>query len=210
MEIPEAMTPTAQLYFVVGAVAAKSAMIEDAAWSVSRALDGDFSLAVGQQEVPPISRVLTEAQRRLKTDARLEALADDAIELLGQVKGALKLRNVLVHKLWVIEDRDGRPEYRLLEESDSTRSLANGRRRLRGRPIEAHARVANSFDRQQRQLNSLKMAIADQFRTWRHEPSWLQTPIARMSRAMVRGEFDLIDGLPRLRDRDLAKELEQG
>lgn len=44
-----------QLYFVVGAVAAKSAMIEDAAWSVSRALDGDFSFPVGQQTVPPLT-----------------------------------------------------------------------------------------------------------------------------------------------------------
>lgn len=210
MEIPEAMTPTAQLYFVVGAVAAKSAMIEDATWSVSRALDGDFSLAVGQQEVPPISRVLTEAQRRFKIDARLEDLADDAIELLGEVKGALRLRNELVHKLWVIEERGGRHEYRLLDESDNNRSSTNGRRRSRGRPIGAHARVADLFDRQQRQLNSLKMAIADQFRTWRHEPGWLQAPVPRMSRAMVRGEFNLIDGLPRLRDRDLAEELEQG
>ena len=119
MVVPERLTPVEQLYLVVGEVAVRFAMIEDATLSLSRALDGDFTLAVGQQRGPAISRAIEHCKKRFKSDERLSTLADVAVDALIGVGSSVTERNDLVHKLWVVEDREDGPEYRLLTEDDS-------------------------------------------------------------------------------------------
>ena len=207
MIFPEGLTPEEQLYLVVGKVAARSAMIEDATQSLARALDGDFKLALGQQRGLAISRTIDQCKMRFRSDARLRALEEDAVSLLTEVQSSIKKRNDLVHKLWVVENRENEPKFRLLTEDDSFCPKTTIRNPQESKTANELGVLVQSLDKQQRQMNAIKHSVADQFRSCVFDASVLDQLDVRLNRALVRGAFDVVDGKIVFRDRALAEEL---
>jgi hypothetical protein len=207
MDLPDNLTARQQRYYLTGVVAALSAMVEDATCTLKRALDNDWSAAVGQQDMGDIKRLLTACSKQLTEDAKLFEIHDDAKALLRAVKSSITERNDLVHKLWVEEEGPEGIQFRLLHSRDNRLSNKPARN-LRGKSISRLSAIADKMERQQRQLNWLKMAMADQYRTHGGPQELRQEPQVRWMRALVRGEYEVVDGDVRVHDEELVKGLE--
>jgi hypothetical protein len=191
VQVPESLTSEQKLYYVVGVVTKYATQTEDAVDSLLRALNGDFSLAVGQPQTPRLSDQLKDCEKLLNSDERLVEIREAARNLLGRVKVAARERDRLVHSLWVQLETDGPPAYSTIND------YANGQPTA---PIESLASSADGLEKVQRSLNILKFLLVDVLN--RH--GQLPTSDSQLWTAIVRGEFDLVGGGIRMHDRKLA------
>lgn len=191
MHVPESLTPEQKLYYVVGVVTKHATQTEDAVDSLLRALNGDFSLAVGQPRTPKLSDQIEGCKKLLNSDQRLIEICAAAKNLLGRVKVAARKRDRLVHSLWVQLETDGPPVYSTIDDYEKGQPAAT---------IDSLALSADELEKVQRSLNILKFLIIDVLNRNGQSP----TADSQLWTEIVRGKFDLVDGGFRMHDRKLA------
>lgn len=211
MELPKGLDEEQRLNYVIGLVTRQAAMAEDATFSLLRALNEDFSAAVGQQKMPMMSRVINLCIERYAHDSRLALVKDDAISLLVRVKDSADKRNELVHSLWSVSADPIETRYQTLREMES---IARGQSKVDtadGRTIHDLHAVHTTLRTQQISLNFLKFRTVHEFNSYRREGIQQGDPNAvEWYDKLIRGEFNVTDNGFELWDRAFAARLATG
>jgi hypothetical protein len=211
MEIPEGLDKEQSLNYVIGLVTRQAAMAEDATFSLLRALNEDFSLAVGQQKMPMVSRVIAQCVERFDHDSRLAEIRGDAVALLHRVTASMKKRNELVHSLWQVSDDPADTRYETLAEIEMRAKGTTRDGSGTGRTIDELRQVHLQLRGQQTSLNFLKFRTIFAFQSYR-QPGYKATDpnMVGWYDRIVRGEFVVTDDGFELLDKEFATRLATG
>jgi hypothetical protein len=211
MDMPEGLNKEQSLNYVIGLVTRQATMAEDATFSLLRALNEDFTLAVGQQKMPMVSRVITQCVERFNHDSRLAEIRSDAVALMGRVAASMKKRNELVHSLWQVSEDPVDTRYATLAEIETRSKGSPSAESADGRTIDELRQVHTDLLAQQTSLNFLKFRTIFAFQSYR-QPNYKSSDpnMVEWYDKLVRGEFNVTDNGFELLDRDFVARLATG
>jgi hypothetical protein len=211
MDMPEGLDKEQSLNYVIGLVTRQATMAEDATFSLLRALNEDFELAVGQQKMPMVSKVITQCVERFDHDSRLAEIRGDAVALMGRVAASMKKRNELVHSLWQVSEDPVDTRYETLSEIETRAKGTKSDGSIYGRTNNELGQVHLQLRGQQTSLNFLKFRTMFAFQSYRQPGYKASDPnMIEWYDKLVRGEFNVTDNGFELWDREFAARLATG